>query len=60
MYLIERTRPDGNPEYVNVPGSERSYTSNPVRAQRFPSLEAAQTHCCSNERPVKRSQVLEY
>ncbi len=60
MYLIERTRPDGHPEYVNLPGSEKSFTANPIRAQRFPSQEAAQKHCCSNERVVKRSQVLEY
>lgn len=62
MYLIARNEPAANGEtvYVNSPNSEKSYTTNPIRAQRFPSLEAAQRQCCGNEHPVKRSVVLEY
>lgn len=62
MYLIARNEPAANGEtaYVNLPGSEKSYTTNPTKAQRFPSLEAAQQQCCDNEHPVKRSVVLEY
>lgn len=64
MYLIQCRDPYGKGSYetyyVNIHGSEKSYTTNPIRAQRFPSLEAAQRQCCGNEHPVKRSVVLEY
>jgi hypothetical protein len=62
MYLIARNEPASNGEtaYVNLPGSEKSYTTNPTKARRFPSYEEAKRNCCGNERPVKRSQVLEY
>jgi hypothetical protein len=62
MYIIARNEPAGNGEtaYVNQPGSASSYTTNPARAQRFPSYESAKRHCCGNEHPVKRSEVLEY
>jgi hypothetical protein len=62
MYLIARSEPAPNGEiaYVNLPGSKSSYTTNPARAQRFSSYDAAKAQCCGNEHPVKRSQVLEY
>jgi hypothetical protein len=62
MYLIQRNTPAENnkPAYVNIPGSEKSYTTNPVTARRFPDYETALGHCCGNEHPVRRGDVLEY
>lgn len=47
MWVIKK----GN-EYVALPGSEKSYTKDIKRAQRFTRLETAQANACSNEHVV--------
>jgi len=37
---------------VSKPGREHSYTHDPRCAQKYPTKEAAQAHCCGNEVPV--------
>ena len=46
MYLICRTE-DG--KMVSMPGSEKSYTTSMLQAQRFETEEEAKRHCCDNE-----------
>lgn len=48
---------NGEFKFVNLPGSEKSYTSAPHRARRFKSREEAAGHACGNETPVRRLDV---
>jgi len=52
MYAIKR----GN-EYVAEPGSERSYTKDVRRAQKFTTEEAAKANACGNEHVVPLRMV---
>ena len=46
MYIICRIE-DG--KMVSKPGSEKSYTTSMLQAQRFETEEEAKRHCCGNE-----------
>ncbi len=47
MFVIKRAN-----KYVALPGSEKSYTQNFDKAQKFSSREAAEANACGNERVV--------
>jgi hypothetical protein len=49
MYVIRRK---GDGKFVNQPGSQSSYTTNIIRAQKFATKEAAEASCCGNEYAV--------
>jgi hypothetical protein len=55
MYIIRNS----NGAYVNQPGSRSSFTSNPLRARRFATFEAAKAECCGNEHPVSLWDIVE-
>jgi hypothetical protein len=40
-------------------GGEHSYTNNLQHAQTFSTLEAAQAHCCGNERILSLEDAVE-
>ena len=56
MYLICRTE-DG--KMVSRPGSEKSYTTSMLQAQRFETEEEAKKNCCGNEYVVSARAMAE-
>jgi hypothetical protein len=53
-YVIKNS----NGRYVCSPGSPSSFTSNPLKARRFSSREAAERECCGNEHVVNLHDLI--
>ena len=55
-WVLQRTSP--RPGYVAPPGSVSSYTTNPLRAQRFATREEAEAQACiESERAVRLTDL---
>lgn len=55
MYIILNS----NGKWVARPGQHSAFTTNPLYAQKFKTLEEAQKNCCGNERPVNFERIID-
>lgn len=55
MFVLQRIE---DRKYVTRPGSQHSYSQKLEDAQTFPTLHAARSAACENERPVDVTALL--